>query len=503
MAPAPRLIACEISPRHDHLGGEGLGWTWQKTIGLPVALVASAIIAAGCIVEPPYTSGSTETSVSVTLTAAEPVAVFDVAVDSSDLPRMASVSPYVLRFSDVDSRVRVASFPEPADVGDVLPIASIRRPTLDRDVYVDIPTSGGARFIVELTDPRAEDVITVAGTLRVPFGYPGTPAPDAKVTVTGLDTPELRARPDVAITSVVGPRAFLDADHPVALVPLSFVLTSDSEAAPRDLASETRFVLAPDIPDGAAVPTLYYVSGDGADARMNSTQINVPITRCALSAQATCETALMVRWQWTGLAPRVDLRYDVVTTLVEYDGRVNSSVQTAFGDPIEIRAGARPIAADLEGSLEVAGSDRTNAWFRLSLAGAPSAPAPDVMEVPGVLIMTYAARGSDGRTDANTTVPLRFRDANFFRSTPASIPEVLDLVADGVSRTVAIPIFAHCQPDADCTLDFWLELFGPRGADVGPVTVTYRFDARVTAFSGTELPVDASLTLAPKPSDAP
>src|SRR3954468_16166447 len=71
-----------------------------------------------CILAAPYTSGRAETPISITLTAARPVAVVRPAVDRSGLPANANVSPSEMRLTAVDARVRpvVGKVPEPASI---------------------------------------------------------------------------------------------------------------------------------------------------------------------------------------------------------------------------------------------------------------------------------------------------------------------------------------------------------------------------------------------------
>jgi hypothetical protein len=466
---------------------------------LQAALVVAAIMA-GCIVERPYTSNHEAKPLSVTLTAAQSVAVFDISLDRSGLPRTANIYPYVLRLHDVDPRVRIASMVL-ADQGNDSALGTIATARNNGDLSVDLPSQGKLRLVVELTDPRPDDAVAVAGTLDIPFGYDGTPAPNAHVVVSGLDAPEMRGDAYEQTVRTVGPSRILDADHPFVLIPVRFALHGGRHADRGELASATKFELAADIPEGAASPTLYTSAGDGTAAAIAVT--SAPMADCNVAVDAKCETPMILRWQWTGEVPRVDLRFEAVTTLVAYNAPVDSTVTTEFGDPLDIPPDARPITATQEGKLQVGGSDRATAWFRITLKNVPAATEPHVLEVPGVLLVTYSALGRDGTPNANAVVPLHFRDVTLFRSVQVPIPELLDLPADGVSRSVGIPIFSHCQPAKDCTLDFWLELFPPLADDVAPVTLTYRFDARVTAFTGESLSRETLLTIGPKPSDPP
>lgn len=101
----------------------------------------------------------------------------------------------------------------------------------------------------------------------------------------------------------------------------------------------------------------------------------------------------------------------------------------------------------------------------------------------------------DGGLAPTAMLPFHFRDAASYRSTPADFHEVFDAPIDGTSRSVAVPLFAHCVPGADCTLDFWFEVFAPRPADGSPVIVSYRVDARVTAYGGRPLTAKTSLAI--------
>jgi hypothetical protein len=202
----------------------------------------------------------------------------------------------------------------------------------------------------------------------------------------------------------------------------------------------------------------------------------------------------MLRWQWSGTVPRVDLAYDVVSSLMSIDGAVDASVETTFGSPILTQADGRPLSAVSEGTLEV-GHERTESWFRIHVSNVPAGPGGNVVEVPGVVVVTYSVARKDGSLANAAVLPFHFRDAASYRPSPASVPEVFDAPIDGTARTVAVPLFAHCAPGTDCTIDFWFEFFEPRPADASPVIVSYRVEARVTAFDGHPLTAKTALTI--------
>jgi hypothetical protein len=451
-------------------------------------LAAASVVLAGCIIEAPYTSGRAETPISITLTGARPVAVVRPVVDRSGLPASANVSPSEIRLAGVDARVR-------AVVGKVTEPSSIVHPTSNGDLRVELAAVDPPQLVFELTDPRPDDRVALVGTIETPFGYMGTPAPDARLTLSGVGDVELLPGSHELTVSAAGPAAVLDADHPVALVPITFGITGGPRASAHGVAAETRFALGPGIPDGAVLATLYRVAEAGGRREAVQVGTSAPMHGCQIERDRTCSTKLMLRWQWTGTVPRVDLRYDVVTDLVGFDGPLDAAVKTSFGAPVIVPPDARSTSAVAEGTVEVGGGDRTNSWFRLRLKEAPASPGGDVVEVPGVVIVTYSAHAKDGSVRPDATLPFHFRDASFFRPSPGRVPEVLDAPIDGTERTVAIPLFAHCSPGADCKLDFWFEIFTPRSADTGPVTVTYRVDARVTSFDRHPLSPATTLTI--------
>jgi hypothetical protein len=457
-----------------------------RSIGL---LCAITLLIAGCIVEYPYTSGTVETPVSIALTDEQPVAVLHAVIDRSTLPYTGNVNPSVLQFDGADSRIRVA-------IGDPGQPGVVSRPYENGELRVEVPVGDATQIVFELTEPRPGERLQLTGTLSTQYGYAGTPAPSASIGVSGLDRPESFGPAHHGTSRAAGPGATLDADHPLLLVPITFGLRGGPDAAhAHGLSSETRIVPAAGVPEGAATATLYRTAT--VDGRPAGVQVGIssPMSGCRIAADATCENPLMLRWQWTGAVPSVRLDYDVVTTLTSVDGPVDASVETTFGEPITIAEDPHPISAVQEGSLQVGGSDRTHSWFRLRLTNPPAGPGGDVVEVPGTVVVTSSAVGRDGRAVPDAVLPFHFRDASIYRSSPASSVEVLDALIDGADRTVAVPLFAHCEPGRDCVVDFWFEVFPPRPTDAAPVTVTYRVEARVTAFDGHPLTPSTALTL--------
>lgn len=438
-------------------------------------------------------SAVSQAPVSVTLTAGTPVAVFEVEAHPQGLPQGANILAPTLTLHQVDPRIRVAvareSFAQGA--GELAPIA---RPGTDGELELT-GLDRKSRITIELTEARPSDSVKVSGELSDSAYWDGAPDAGASIAFTGLDRPDLREAPDVRTSTAAGPKVVLDADHPVALVPMTLVLDQAGELG--GMATETRITPAPAVPGGAATASIYTVAGAGTSAYPVPVPVRAPID-CWLGTQAPCGGPMVLRWQWTGSVPRVEVRYDVATTLVGYAGPVGSRVRTTFDAPITVAPPATPLRAAQQGTLDVNPSIGGIVIYDLALAGVPASPIPEVLEVPGLVVATLSASGPGGAPVAGASVGVRFPNMTSGR-TAAAWPDAINLPADGTARTVVIPAFAACVPGSGtCGVEITLSAGVPRGAGTTRITVSYRLDARVTAFSGAPLGPGTRLSLTPR-----
>ena len=475
-----------------------------------VIALLSVTSLAGCIgiIEAPYTNGSIAVPFSITLTGDDPVSVRDVGLRDLALPPNASATA-TLQLPDVDSRLRVSSIGsvDPASPA-VQHIGVFSHPDYKNDIAVEVANlpcytkdCGPVRVIIELTDPRPDDRIAVNGQVQVRYGFPGSVTPTgALVDVTGLDDVIAGHRPTLVKGSDSGPAITLDADHPVALQPVEMRLEADDAPDTGTVVSESvvrsvdgvSYLVEPDKPEFQYNGLVQQILG-------TPTYSMAPFGSCDLGETSPCETGGILRLTWVG-PDRVDAAYSVDTVVAGYGPSglpAGTRASTTFGDVRVVPDDAPRLASKHDATLTVdrgSPAGRGTANFRLQLDHAPPAPKASIVEVPGIVVLTYSAVGRDGGAANGNPAQLRVNGSL------QPYPPLIDVPLDGQSRTVGVPLFASCRPGASCTVDFFLELFPPfEGDDALPVTLTVGLEARLTSFASDPFPRDTAISIGPQP----
>jgi hypothetical protein len=488
-------------------------------------------VAGGCYIEPPYFSDDETTPFAVTLTSDTPVAVRDIVFERDALPTNGTASAK-LELHDVDPRVRVVVTGEGdidenavADgLGAIAPrnrkgdiVANLQTRLLCPEETCDLPQ----RIILELTNPAPDESVSVAGDIVVGYGYPGaSPLPGPAVKVSGHDAGEARPPSTQATTRVAGTLPDLDVDHPVALLPVHLTVEGGDGADAINFASETRVSLG-NVPPGAVDVVIYELRPDPKEFQSAARLLYrpsplhfAPFLGCELRKAVTCEHDAVLRFAWTGTDASVPLDYEVETIVTGFGppaAAITATIDPAR--PIAVPAGAPVLTTHHEGTIVLDNNSQgggESASFRLVMLRFPPASDPVVLEVPGVVLLTYSAVGRDGpgpSDDPNARVHV----------SGVSNLEYFEFPTDGRERTIALPLFGtgvsanvgirpvsmRCE-GAECAVDFRLDLHhsSARGVEL-PITMSYRFDVRATSFDSAPLPKDALVWLGPEPTTAP
>jgi hypothetical protein len=141
--------------------------------------------------------------------------------------------------------------------------------------------------------------------------------------------------------------------------------------------------------------------------------------------------------------------------------------------------------------------DRAYSEFMIRLTGLRAEVGNDIVERPGVAILTYSATGRDGPLTPEKGV-VRFLSQNLQTDGDASgTNEILmapEFVADGVTHSTSIQLLADCTPDADCEIQHLFTLFQPEGFAGTPITLDWTLEVRATSFEPTPLGAGADIT---------
>jgi hypothetical protein len=469
------------------------------------------LVAACCQLDcGPYTTGELSVPFSVMLSANDPVAIRDLGMKDVDLPPNTNATA-TLNLRNVDSRFRVATIGTiDSGLQGVERIGRFRHPDYKSDIAADIgrqpcysdDCKRPVRLIFELTDLRTDDVLKVDGSIDIRYGYPGKDKlPEKVVEITGLDDAIPGHAPATLTASDAGPVIRLDADHPIALQPITIGLDADAAAEEGTVVSESVVHSV----DGIA----YLVEPENPTFQYNGIVQQIlgtpefamdPYATCDLGRDTSCATDGVLRLTWVGPDP-VDTAYSIDTVVAGYgESGLPSGIRaaTTYGDPLVVPDNAPRIARAHDGMLKLdrgSADGRATAWFRLQLDNAPPAPQSSIVEVPGIVVLTYAATGR-GDAAGGGGKPARLRVNGSLQPSPP----LIDVPLDGKTRTVGLPLFASCRPGQSCTSDFFFELFPAfEGEDTLPVTLTYTLEARLSSFDTRPFPGDTSLSIGPKP----